>query len=95
MLALGCYDALRERGLRCPEDMSVVGHNDMPFVDMVNPPLTTIRIGHHAMGVQAAQLILRRLRGEDGADGVGGGQMEIRLKPELMVRASTGVPRAG
>jgi LacI family transcriptional regulator len=89
LLALGCYDGLRELGLRCPEDVSVVGHNDMPFVDMVNPPLTTIRIGHHAMGVQAAQLILRRLRGE------GDGEMEIRLKPELVVRGSTAIPRVG
>ncbi|KQV79399.1 LacI family transcriptional regulator [Massilia sp. Root351] len=91
LLALGCYDALRERGLRCPEDVSVVGHNDMPFVDMVNPPLTTIRIGHHAMGVQAAQLVLRRLKEEK--DEQGGGQVEIRLKPELVVRNSTTVPR--
>ncbi|MNU05511.1 HTH-type transcriptional repressor PurR [compost metagenome] len=59
----------------------------MPFADMVNPPLTTIRIGHHAMGVQAAQLVLRRLR--EGAEG----QVEIRLKPELVVRNSTTVPR--
>jgi LacI family transcriptional regulator len=35
LLALGCYDSLRARGLRCPEDVSVIGHNDMPFVDAV------------------------------------------------------------
>ncbi|SFU72494.1 LacI family DNA-binding transcriptional regulator [Pseudoduganella namucuonensis] len=87
LLALGCYDGLRELGLRCPEDVSVVGHNDMPFVDMVNPPLTTVRISHHAMGVQAAQLVLKGLQQE------GGGQMEIRLKPELVVRGSTAKPR--
>jgi LacI family transcriptional regulator len=67
--------------------MSVIGHNDMPFVDLVNPGLTTVRISHHAMGVQAAQLILRRLQQEDM------GEMEIRLKPELVVRASTAAPR--
>jgi len=83
LLALGCYDALAEMGKRCPDDVSVIGHNDMPFVDMVNPALTTVRISHHAMGVQAAQLILRRLQQEDM------GQMEIRLKPELVVRGST------
>jgi LacI family transcriptional regulator len=60
----------------------------MPFVDMVNPPLTTIRISHHAMGVQAAQLILQRLNQSAGAD------MEIRMKPELIVRASTVAPAA-
>jgi LacI family transcriptional regulator len=86
LLALGCYDSLRAAGKRCPEDVSVLGHNDMPFVDMVNPPLTTIRISHHAMGVQAAQLILQRLNQSAGAD------MEIRMKPELIVRASTTAP---
>ena len=83
LLALGSYDSLRAAGKRVPEDVSVIGHNDMPFVDMVNPPLTTIRICHHAMGVQAAQLILQRLNQSGGAD------MEIRMKPELIVRAST------
>jgi LacI family transcriptional regulator len=33
-------------GLRCPDDISVVGHGDMPLVDLISPPLTTIRIGH-------------------------------------------------
>jgi LacI family transcriptional regulator len=87
LLALGCYDSLRDQGLACPDHMSVIGHNDMPFVDLVDPGLTTVRISHHAMGVQAAQLILRRLQQEDM------GQMEIRLKPELVVRASTAAPR--
>ncbi|WP_257555421.1 LacI family DNA-binding transcriptional regulator [Sphingobium sp. CFD-2] len=50
LLALGAYDALKERGLRCPEDISIVGHNDMPMMDLVTPPLTTIRIGHNALG---------------------------------------------
>lgn len=89
LLALGCYDSLRAHGLRCPQDMSVVGHNDMPFADLVDPPLTTIRIRHHEMGVQAAQLILRRLQNDAVAE------MEIRLKPELVLRGSSGAPRAG
>jgi hypothetical protein len=36
---------LAARGLACPEDLSIVGHNDMPLVDMVEPPLTTVGIG--------------------------------------------------
>lgn len=87
LLALGCYDWLRAENLACPGHLSVIGHNDMPFVDLVNPALTTVRISHHAMGVQAAQLILRRLQQQDM------GQMEIRLKPELVLRASTAPPR--
>lgn len=84
LVAIGCYDSLRAHGLRCPEDVSVIGHNDMPFTDAVHPPLTTIRIGLHEMGVQAAQLILRRL--QQDAMGV----VEVRLRPELVVRGSTG-----
>lgn len=86
LLALGCYDSLAGHGLRCPSDMSVIGHNDMPFADLVDPPLSTIRIRHHEMGTQAAQLILRQL--QQGADS----HMEIRLKPELIVRESSAAP---
>jgi LacI family transcriptional regulator len=42
-----------------PADVSVVGHNDMPLVDMVAPPLTTVRIGHAAMEREAPLLLLR------------------------------------
>jgi LacI family transcriptional regulator len=62
LIALGCYDTLAERGARCPADLSVVGFNDMPYADKLNPPLTTVRIPHYAIGVEAAQLLLDRLR---------------------------------
>jgi LacI family transcriptional regulator len=88
LLALGCYDSLRAHGLRCPEDLSVVGHNDMPFADLVDPPLTTIRIRLHDMGMQAARLILRHLQMDEPVGG-----MEIRMKPELVVRRSSDAPR--
>ena len=48
----------------CPDDVSVVGHNDMPLVDMVHPPLTTVRIDHLAMGGEAARLVVARIEGE-------------------------------
>ena len=44
LLALGCYDALEQRGLSCPDDVSVVGYNDMPFVDRFRPALSTVRV---------------------------------------------------
>ena len=50
LLALGCYDALEEHGLSCPEEVSVVGYNDMPFVDRFRPPLTTVRVPHYELG---------------------------------------------
>ena len=45
LLALGCYTALDEHGLKCPHDISVTGFNDMRFVDKISPPLTTMRTG--------------------------------------------------
>jgi LacI family transcriptional regulator len=62
LLALGCYDAIARRGLRCPEDISVVGFNDIPFVDRFSPPLTSVRIPHYEIGAEAARLLLEELR---------------------------------
>lgn len=85
LLALGAYLAVAGRGLRCPADISVVGHNDMPLVDMVAPPLTTVRIEHTAMGEEAARLVLRQIDGT--RDPV------IRIAtPTLVVRGSTAPP---
>jgi LacI family transcriptional regulator len=50
MLAVGCYAALEEAGLRCPEDISVVGFNNMPFIDRLRPPMTTISFPHYQVG---------------------------------------------
>jgi LacI family transcriptional regulator len=61
MIALGCYRALDELGLRCPEDVSVTGFNDMPFVDKQRPSLTTVRIPHYDIGYEAARLLLERI----------------------------------
>jgi LacI family transcriptional regulator len=85
LMALGCYDALVERGLSCPDDVSVVGFNDMPFADKFNPPLTTVRIPHYEMGRRAAALLLERLASEDGD----APSDDIVLPVELVQRAST------
>jgi LacI family transcriptional regulator len=87
LLALGIYDALSERGLHCPSDVSVVGHNDMPYVDMLSPPLTTVRIAQRTMGNQAARLLL-----EEIADPAARRERVV-LKPKLIVRGSTAKPR--
>jgi LacI family transcriptional regulator len=86
LLALGIYDALATRGLRCPADVSVVGHNDMPYVDMVSPPLTTVRIAQRQMGEAAAKLLLDRIASPTAK------REHVVLVPELIVRGSTGAP---
>ena len=89
LLALGCYDTLEERGLRCPDDISIVGFNDMPFVDRLRPPLTTVRVPQREIGTVAADLMLQRLTDEAN------GASEILLEPTLVLRGSTAPPRAG
>ena len=74
------------RGLRVPQDVSIVGHNDMPLVDMVEPPLTTIRISHVAMGEEAARLLVREI------ETPGLSPERIVTPPELVVRGSTMSP---
>jgi LacI family transcriptional regulator len=83
LLALGCYDVFAEHGVRCPEDVSVVGFNDMPFADRFQPPLTTIHIPHYEIGAAAAELILERLQDGEAE------RRQIRLEPKLVVRSST------
>jgi LacI family transcriptional regulator, galactose operon repressor len=87
LLALGIYDALAARGLRCPADVSVVGHNDMPYVDMVSPPLTTVRIAQRDMGEAAAKLLLDRIAHPAVKT------EHVVLAPQLIVRGSTAAPQ--
>jgi LacI family transcriptional regulator len=84
LIALGCYTALEHRGLVCPTDVSVVGFNDMPFVDRLRPPLTTIRVPQYELGRQAASLLLELLAAPDTAS------KRLLLAPELVIRGSTG-----
>jgi LacI family transcriptional regulator len=83
-LALGAYDALAERGLRCPDDVSVVGFNDIPFIDKVSPPMTTIHIPQVEIGAEAARLLLEQL--EDPTRH----PRSLLLPVTLVVRGSTG-----
>jgi LacI family transcriptional regulator len=88
LLAIGCYDALEARGLRCPDDLAIVGFNDMPFVDRLHPPLTSVRVPQREIGTVAADLLLQRLG--DGSERA----REILLEPTLIVRGSTAAPPA-
>jgi LacI family transcriptional regulator len=83
MLAVGCYEALDDAGLSCPDDISVVGFNDMPFIDRLRPPLTTIRFPHYQVGTEAAQLLLERIAEHAGPVKI------LYLAPELVIRGST------
>ena len=86
MLAVGCYAAMDDTTLQCPDDISVMGFNDMPFIDRLRPPLTTVRFPHYQLGTEAAQLLLERINGSEGPVKI------LYLAPELIVRGSTAAP---
>ena len=86
LMALGCYETLAERGLSCPGEVSVIGFNDMHFADKFAPPLSSVRIPHHEMGLRAAELLLARIEGS--ADE---GTLTV-LPAQLIVRSSSGPP---
>jgi LacI family transcriptional regulator len=80
-MAIGALDVLKRSGLRCPEDISIVGYNDNPYTDQIAPPLTTVRIHSYEIGREAANACLRLLANEPVQD--------ISIAPELIVRNST------
>jgi LacI family xylobiose transport system transcriptional regulator len=84
--ALGVYQAAREVRLHVPEDLSVVGFDDLPIARWVSPPLTTIRQPLVEMAEAAAEMVLALARGEAPA------QTRVELATELVVRESTASP---
>lgn len=89
-VALGAVSALRRRNLACPDDISVTGYNDMPMVDRLYPPLTTIRIKQYDAGFQAADILLEII--ETPAERRA--PRHVVLPVELVVRGSTAPPAA-
>jgi LacI family transcriptional regulator len=87
LLALDCIDVLREAGLDCPRDVSVVGFNDIPFADRFTPALTTLHFSHYEMGRTAAEMLVDQITGDGAA------ARTVILDTGLVVRASTARPR--
>ncbi len=85
VLALGALLAAKERGLRVPEDLSVVGFDDVEYATMFAPRLTTVRQPCYELGSTAATLLLRQMAGEPG------GQAHF-LPHQLVERDSTAQP---
>jgi DNA-binding LacI/PurR family transcriptional regulator len=86
--AIGAIQALREAGRRVPEDVSVVGFDDIQSAAFQNPALTTVRQPLRAMGMIAAETLLQRITAPAKAPY----PKEIVVEPELIVRGSTARP---
>jgi len=83
MSAIGAIRALREEGLHVPQDVSVIGFDDIPGAAFYTPSLTTVQQPLHRMGDVAAQVLLERIEGKKVYPA------DIAIEPELIVREST------
>ena len=86
-IAIGAMAELHDRGIRCPEDVSIVGYNDGILTDHLRTPLTTIRLPSFDLGRLAADLLISRLDGSETS------ASRVVLAPDLVVRQSTSAPR--
>jgi LacI family transcriptional regulator len=86
--AIGACRALIDHGFRVPQDVSLIGFDDIESAPYHNPSLTTIRQPLNEMGLEAARILLKRIRGQmDSTD-------EVQILPQMVVRESTCAPAA-
>jgi LacI family transcriptional regulator len=90
LIAFGVLSELAKAGIGCPQQVSVIGFNDLPLVDKLTPPLTTVRLPLADMGSLAARILL----GEIDATSPNGRVAQSLLGVELAVRGTTAAPAA-
>ncbi len=83
-MAIGAIRGARQRGLRVPDDVSIVGFDDSPMTAYLDPPLTTLRQPVREMGLAAVENLLEEIAG------IRAQRTELLYRPELVVRRSTG-----
>ena len=87
LVAMGLCKALGDLGLRCPEDISVVGFDDIRFCETFGVPLTTVRVPKFEMGDLAAQMLVRLIESKQSVT-----PQRVYLDATIVVRASTAPP---
>lgn len=81
VVAVGALRACAKLGKGVPEEIAIIGHDDIPVAGLVTPALTTLRVNKHEIGRNAVRMLLDRMQGQNR-------QMNILVKPELVVRES-------
>jgi len=89
LLALGVLSRLADRGISVPDEISVIGFDDIPMANMATPHLTTVALPLEQAGRVAIELLLEQLAHP------GAGTHEQGLAAQLIVRASTAPPKSG
>ncbi|MDE0002270.1 MAG: LacI family DNA-binding transcriptional regulator [Rhodospirillaceae bacterium] len=87
-LALGAIDALNRRGLSCPDDVSITGFNDLPFLSLIPPGLTTVRVQQFGVGRLSAEILVRMMTEPEAPIA-----STTVLPVTLVVRGSVAAPR--
>ncbi len=80
LITEGFFDAIKEAGLKCPYDISIISINDFPFADYTNPPLTTLKIPFYEMGLKLAEKLINVIEGKE--------EKKEFLKGEIIERKS-------
>lgn len=88
VVAFGAMAAIRERGLTIPDDIALVGFDDIPLARYVDPPLTTVRLPAAELGRQAGQIIVDLIQNGKVPN------RNVLLETELVIRASCGAARS-
>jgi LacI family transcriptional regulator len=83
LMTVGALAALHNQGLRIPQDVAIIGFDDLPWAEALDPPLTVIRQPAREVGRQAMELLLRRIMEPTRPP------VTVRLRPELVIRRST------
>lgn len=86
-MAIGAIKEIQKEGLKVPEDISVVGFDDIPLASLISPPLTTVSQPKYQMGREAMILLLRMIEEEKAS------KSKIILETKLVVRKSTSKPK--
>jgi LacI family gluconate utilization system Gnt-I transcriptional repressor len=83
VLAAGALFECQRRGIPVPERLAIAGFDDIEIAALVHPPLTTVRLPHHAIGARAAELLLDRIAGKPIENPI------VDMGFEIIVRGST------
>jgi len=89
LLAIGVLKALRELGLRVPQDIALVGYDDIEFAPFVEPPLTTVAQLVYEIGQKGTEILLEKINWPEEGEWT---PQRVVFKPELRIRASSGGP---
>ena len=87
LMTVGLLKAAEEMGLMCPDDFGLISFDDYPWLGVFRPRLTTVELPKRELGIEAVELLIRRISGDVSKAGV------LKLQPELRVRESCGFAR--